>query len=114
MTEAMPSTTSTTIIPPSAQNRSLSSSPVRMQGKSVSPRPVGTSSFSPYVTGFTMPTNDREQPYGMPTSTMEILHNRTSTFTDPRETIISPLQRSGLAVNNLGRSTRPSGVGVSG
>ena len=102
MTEAMPSTVSTTTIPSSVQSGPIISSPVRTQGKPVTPRPVGTSSFKPYVAGLTMPMNDREQPYGMPTSTMANLHNSTSTFTDPMANIISPLQGLGSAINNLG------------
>lgn len=63
--------------------------------------------------GFTMIMNVRKQPYGMPTSMMANLHNSMSTFTDPMATIISPLQWPGPAVNNLGQSTQPPGVGFS-
>lgn len=66
-----------------------------------------------YVTGFTMQMSGCEQPYGMLTSTMANLHNSTSTFTGPMATIISPLQGSGSAVNNLGRSTQPPELGFS-
>jgi len=31
---------------------------------------------------FTMPMTTREQPYGMPTPMMEVLHNNASTFVD--------------------------------
>lgn len=113
VTEAMPSTVSTTTIPSSAQSGPVLSSPMRTQGKPVTPRPVGPNSFRSYVTRFTMPMSGREQPYGMPTSTMENLHNSTSTFTYPMATIISPLQESGSAVNNLGRSTQTPGMGFS-
>lgn len=106
----MPSTASTTIIPSSAQIEPVLSSLVRTHGQPVTPRPVGASSFRPYMTGFTIPMNGHEQPYGMPTSTMTNLHNSTSTFIDPMTTIILPLQGSGSIVDNLGRSTQPLGV----
>lgn len=105
VTKVMPSTASTTTILSNAQSGPILSPPVRMQGQPVTPRPVGASSFRPYVTWFTMPMSGRKQPYGMPTSMMANLHNSASPFTDPTTTIISPLQGSGLEVNNLGQTT---------
>lgn len=100
VSRAIPSTTSMTTIP-SSTHSGLILSPVRMQGQPVTPPPVGTGAFRPYVTGFTMPLSGREHLYGMPTLMMENLHNATTTFADPLVNMFSPLQGSGSAVNNM-------------
>lgn len=74
--EAIPSTASRTSISSSAHSRPILSH-ARKQGKQVTPPPIGSNAFRSYVTGFTMPLNDREQPYGMLTSMMENLYNVT-------------------------------------
>lgn len=112
MFEVIPSTTSTTIIPSSTHSGPILS-PVRTQGQPVTPYPVGTNAFRPYVSGFTMHLNDCEQPYGMPTSTMENLQNATSTLADPLMNIFSPLQGYESVVNNVGWVNQPPGVGFS-
>lgn len=110
--EATPSTSSMKDIPSSIHNR-LILSPMSMQGQPVTPPSVGTGSFRPYVTGFTMPLNGREQLYGMPTSMIENLHNATSTFVDPLVNMFYPLQGSRPAVNNMSRINQTPGVGFS-
>lgn len=77
-------------------------SSVRMQGQQMTPPPVGSSAFRSYATGFTIPLNGREQPYGMPTSMMENLHNTTTSFDDPLVITFSPLQGFGFVVHNMG------------
>lgn len=49
----------------------------------------------------------REQPYGMPTSMMEILHINPSTFTDNIANVYSPILASGSAIGNPGRTIQP-------
>lgn len=94
VSEANPSTASTTAIPSNTHNGSILS-PVRTRGQQVTPPPVGYSAFRPYVTGFTKHLNSREQPYGMPTSMMANLHNATSMLADPLVSMFYPLQGYG-------------------
>lgn len=94
VSEAIPSTMSTTIIPSSTHSGPILS-PVRMQGQQVTSPLVGSSIFRPYVAGFTMPLKGREQPYCIPTSMMENLHNATSTLAGPLVNMFLLLQGSG-------------------
>lgn len=84
--------------------------PLGMKGPPETPPPRENQFFRPYMTGFSMHLNVCEQPFGMPTSMMENLHNSTSMYIDPLVNASSPLQGSGSIVNNLGRS-QPLGMG---
>lgn len=64
VSEAIPSTTSTTTISSSTHSGPILS-PMRTRGQPITPPPIGSSAFRPYVIGFTMPLNGREQPYDM-------------------------------------------------
>lgn len=63
------------------------------------------------MSGFSIPVNGREQPFGMPTAMMMNLYNSTSAYADPLANVSSPLQGSRYGVNNLGRN-HPLGVGL--
>lgn len=112
VSEAIISTTSTTIIPSNTHSGPVLS-PVRMQGQQVTPHLVVSSAFRPYVIGFMMPLNGHKQSYGMPTSMMANLHNITSTPTDLVVNTFSHMQGSESAVNNMGQINPPLGVGFS-
>lgn len=104
--EAIPSTMSTTTTLSNAYIGPILS-PVRMQGQQMILILVGSSAFRLYATGFTMPLNGREQPYGMPSSMTKNLHNTTTTFVGPMVNTFSPVQGSGSAVHNLGQINPP-------
>ena len=106
VTEVLPSMMCMTIILSSIQSGPILS-PMITQSQQVTPRPVVSSNFRPYVPGFTMPMDGREHPYSMQTSVMESLDNSALAFTGPTVTTYSELQGSGSTVNNLGRTTQP-------
>lgn len=110
--KANPSTVSTTT---SSSNTHIGPilSPVTMHGQQMVPPPVRSSAYRPYATGFMMPLNGREQPYGMPTSMMANLHNTTTVFADLVVSTFSLIQGSGSAVDNMGRINPPPGMGFS-
>lgn len=76
--------------------------PLGTHGPPGTPPPRGNQVFRPYVRGFSMPVNGHEEPYGMSTAIMKILHNLMSTYADPLTNVSSPLEGSGSGVNNLG------------
>lgn len=65
--------------------------PLGMKDPLVTPPPRGNQFFRPYVSGFSMPVNGREQPFGMPTSMMVNSHNSTSIYAEPLANASSPL-----------------------
>lgn len=112
VSEEIPSTTSKMDISLSTHDGPILS-PVRTHGQQVTPPPVGSSVFRPYVTGFMMPLNCRRQPYGIPTSMMANFHNTMLILDDLLANMLSPLQGYGSVVNNTGRINQPSWVGFS-
>lgn len=104
--ETIPSTASTMAISSSAHSGTILSL-VRTKGQQMTPHPVGSSAFRPYVAGFMRPLNGREQPYGMPTSMLTNFHNAKSTLANPLVNMFSPLQGFDLVVNNTGWINQP-------
>jgi hypothetical protein len=82
-----------------------------IQGPPRIPPPRGNQIFRPYVSGFSVPSNGREQPFGMPTAMMANLHNSTLTYANPIENISSSLLGYGSGINNLGRN-QPLGMSL--
>lgn len=74
------------------------------QGPPGTPMPLENVPHRPIVPlGFSIPWNNQEQPYGMPTTFMTNLQNANSTYSNPRMNITSPLQGYGSAINTVGR-----------
>jgi len=73
---------------------------VGTQPTPTTPRPPGFENFRPW----------REYPYGMPSTSMAGLQNNTSIYTQPHNTVVSPIQNSGSGMNHVGRNTQSQGV----
>lgn len=98
--ELVPSTANSTPVRSKAHNGSVMSyvgsqgppvDSLGTQGPPWTPPPKGNQLFRPYVSGFSMLVNDREQPFGMPTAIMKNLHNSTSTYAYPLVNASLPL-----------------------
>lgn len=64
------------------------------------PRPPGFENFRPV----------RDYPYGMPSTAMAGLQNNSSIYTQPYNTVISPIQNSGSDMNHVGRNNQSQGI----
>ncbi|KAI5419770.1 hypothetical protein KIW84_043798 [Lathyrus oleraceus] len=64
------------------------------------PRPPGFEIFRPV----------RDYPYGMPSTAMAELQKNSSIYTQPHNTVISPIQNSGSGMNHVGRNNQSQGI----
>lgn len=111
MAKPIPSIASTTAIPsitvgPMTLPEGMVLSPIP-PSHPVTPRSFVASDFIPFTTNFPMLMPGHEQPYGMPATMMDSLHNNPSTSVDNAVNAYSPIMASSSTTSNHGQTMQP-------